>query len=329
MPLNLPTTIPTSSLPYTSPTHTNGQSPQFPQTMSSTVSPMNVVELYYTFLCSGHPVLKRVKFEFFVKTCLQQFLNGSPQIIVPPNEFITTEAEMKCLFAFYLSALALSEQITAQLSFAQVTAKRCELEIAKLSTDYFSNFYFVGACHNMGAYFIGYGDLPRSRYYLLFGDFYFSENQNRTLDLYEKNLEKHRAFVVGGAEQHSPNEFAIFIKGLPKILEVSLDKSISEILLPGTWDYLKNAVVTTENFMLFKQVIEAVFNAVSSYRQRLIKMMVDCHSETFFKSQHMHSFIIVEGFKLLFLSRIPDISPSAVEEIALKITLMTEHELFP
>ena len=142
---------------------------------------MNVVELYFTFTCLAHPILKRAKFEFFVMNCLQSFSNGSKIIEIPSNEFgIVSEGDLKCMYAFYLSSLTLAEQLLGQL--AQPTARKCESFLAALSLDYNANFFYVGACQHLALFYSGYGEISKTRYYSLLAGFYFSENENKSLE---------------------------------------------------------------------------------------------------------------------------------------------------
>nr|CAG4713162.1 unnamed protein product [Naegleria fowleri] len=294
-------------------------------------SPLVVIDYYFTFLCQGHPLVLKSQMRHFVQTVLPELEKSLQRKPLKFEQIHPKDEENRCLYAFYLAMLTCYYQFTAQLLRADETARKTEREIAKLSIDYYRNFYFAGTCHQMSIYYTGEGNMQRARYFLALTGYYVNENKKRELSPLERNLKKHRVFIssdVDSASMDTIGSFGFFLEKMPSLFELSSDKKLEDALPPGTLEYVKEENVTADNYLIYMQIIELVFNAIKSYKVELIRTVVDCHSEIFFKSQHLHGALMVEGIKFVFLSKIPEIAKNLMEEIALKISLMTEHELF-
>ncbi|EFC36642.1 predicted protein [Naegleria gruberi] len=284
----------------------------------------NVIHYFYTFISGGHPVIRKPKFEYFVNHYLAQLENNNEFVLIP-NDYISNIEELQCIYLFYLSIKSIYYQLNTELELASDSMKNCEELYSKLVTKSFMNFYFNAACQFISLYYSGIGDFVKVRFYIAIVKFYLSERKEFT-DLYEKNLERKIVF-----QNKSSNDlidgFSAFIENMPKIFEVTVGQNLENLLIPGALEYLRTASVTTENYCFFKQVVDFVFKVVGQYRVDLFKQMIDCHSETFFKFEKLHRNLIYYGFQLFFLSRLPAFSPQ-LEEVALKLSCLTEHEYF-
>ena len=232
------------------------------------------------------------------------------------------------MYAFYLAVSAYAEQVSAHLTLAEETIRRAELEIANISLDHFTHFYFSCACHYVAFYYMGAGKCKKTSYYMNQGSFYFLE-LDREMNFYERNLKKIPAFMRG-PKLDLLGDFSSLMQSLPKMFEITTDRKLHEELSGGIWDYLKQGHVTRENYGLYLQILDIVQTALGRYRMDLIKKTVDCQIDTYFKLEELHDTIILSGMKMFFLSKVPDLSLMAnIEELGLTISLATENELFP
>ena len=65
------------------------------------------------------------------------------------------------------------------------------------------------------------------------------------------------------------------------------------------------------------------------YKSECMKSLHDCHCDNFFKQQRLFTTILSENYAFLFMKQIQEVSYSMMEESALRITLLTENEMFP
>ena len=287
------------------------------QTTSDNMSPMKVLELYYTFICRGTYVIPKSKFEYFVMTTLSQ-----------PRSHDELTVEEQCLFVLYLAIRSLAEQLCEQVENADKTARMAELELAKMSVEFHTNFYYCCACMYVSLFHHAMGNTEKSNYYSYQAKYYWSLGKPN-LDQYELQLKKIELFwknLYGSTML----DFRAFVFSMPAIYEVAVDNTLEDHLPEGVWDYVKIAQITMSNYKIYMDIMQTVSISIQQYRTQTIAKMVDCNSDTFFQHEQLQATLVYEGVKFNFLNKLSDVAfVPILEEMAHDICLMTEHPLFP
>jgi len=228
-----------------------------------------------------------------------------------------------------MSILALAEQSHGLLDEAEEHCKRAELEISKLSLDYFNNLHLVGAYYYVGIYYCGAGgleDAAKVSYLANQVEYYCSTLKE--MDLYQENLSKMKfrldicnpKFDVIGCYNMILSMFNIF--------EKQQGDRLKDIIDLQKWESIKRGNVTPENYLSIMQIIEIVHTSTTTKRYKALNEMEDCRSDLFFKVDNLFFSLICEGMKFVFLSRIQGVPTidSLIEEAALNVTIMTEND---
>ncbi|EFC37041.1 predicted protein [Naegleria gruberi] len=310
----------------TSNTTTDLESPSteaiIPQTIP--LPPSNqIIEIYFTFLCGVNPLIEKEKLKYFTNNYLFQI--DEEKIELEENEWIKSKEEMKSVHCFYLAISAYAKQATEGLD--ETILKKAEKEFAIMSMDYSTEFYWAASALILLIVYIGEGNLYKLNYYLAIVNFYIENNKDCKEHKFFKPLERYRD-QIASRFKNNVQSLGNTLESLSKIFFHSTSMKLEDFLLPGVWEHMKTSPVTPQNFILFKQVLDIIFQTMVKFKQTVTESLVDCHNEIFFQSQRLYTTIITEGYILLFLKQIQEVSFPAMEEIALKITLLTENELF-
>ncbi|EFC38973.1 predicted protein [Naegleria gruberi] len=290
-----------------------------------TIPPPNqIIEIYFTFLCGVNPLIEKEKLKYFTNNYLFQM--DEEKIEFKENEWIKSKEEMKSVYCFYLAISVYAKQVTEGLD--ETILKKAEKEFALLSIDYSTEFYWAASAIILLIVYIGEGNLYKLKYYLVIINFYIENNKDGREHKFFKPLERYRDQIASRFKNNVQSLENTF-ESLSKIFFHSTSMKLEDFLLPGVWDHMKTSPITPQNFILFKQVLDIIFQAMEKFKKTVTESLVDCrHNEIFFQSQSLYTTIITEGYIFLFLKQIQEVSFSAMEEIALKITLLTENELF-
>ena len=255
-------------------------------------------------------------------------MHSLPYCLLPLSKASLKE-EDRCLYAFFLAIQALSEQRLTRLTLGDEILRRAELEIAQLSIDFFSNFYFSAACHHVSLYYSGTGNSLKKEYYLNQGMFYYQEIDH-TLTQFEENLIMVR-FFHSRPVMLEVHDFKNFVLGLPKVFYEISEKNLHDELPTGVWDLaLAQTHLNKDNFSLFMKIMDIVNISLRQYRSRLMENVEESRKEMFFQLEDVHGSIVYEGVKFNFMKVDGGgLFQSVSEESAWKITQLTENELFP
>ncbi|EFC38929.1 predicted protein [Naegleria gruberi] len=225
--------------------------------------------------------------------------------------------------------MTMGSHLVADLNSVDFYARKAELEIALLSLDHSTEFYWAAACHYIYLHYVSDGDNYKAGYYLAKVNYYFnSQKEKPSPNKYFHLLEFHSS-VVASRFNEEANTFQSLMKGMSSMFYHYSNRKIEDTLLPGTWEYCMNTKLCQQNYILFKQVSEFIFKNLAHFKLHTMKTLTDCHSEGFFKSQRLLALFVAEGYTILFMKQIPEISYSVLEEACLKVTLLTENEVFP
>ncbi|EFC37988.1 predicted protein [Naegleria gruberi] len=289
-----------------------------------------MIDVYFTCVCGIHPMIEKEKLKYFVNTCLYQFENKSAgeELILEDNIWIKSIGEMKCLYALYLALMSVSSQIVADLETVDKYLKKAEIEIATISVEHSTEFYWAVACHYLFIGFVGEGDQYKLGYYLAKVN-YFIESQSETCTNPFLKILCANSNLISSRYKTEIFTLQTLLEGTRNMFHFFTNRKVEDVLLPGTWDYMMNTKLSQQNYLLFKQVLDFIFKVFNHCKHDITKSVKDCHGEDFFKIQRLFACLLSEGFAFMFMKQIPEISFNVMEEIALKITLMTEHELFP
>ncbi|EFC37986.1 predicted protein [Naegleria gruberi] len=290
---------------------------------------ITMTDVYFTFVCGIHPMIEKEKLKYFVNNCLYQFENKSTgeELILEDNIWIKSIGEMKCLYALYLALMSVSSQIVADLETVDKCLRKAEIEVALLSIDYSTEFYWAVACHYINVAYIGDGDQYKSRYYLSKVNFYL-ENHSENSNPFYRVLYTHSG-VISSRFRNETFSLQTLLNGTKNMFEYFTNRKVEDVFLPGTWEYMMNTKISQQNYLLFKQVSDYIFKVIGEHKFQAQRSLTDCHSTEYFKIQRLFTCMLTEGFSFMFMKQIPEISFNVMEEIALKITLMTENEMFP
>ena len=245
-----------------------------------------------------------------------------------PNGFSGDELTPdRCFFAFYLAIRALAEQLCGQLETAEKTARMAELEIAKLSVDFSSDYYHSSACLFISHFHFAMGDNTKSDYYQYIHSYYWTLGKKPT-DMFEAQLKNLGVFWKGHFGDTVIN-FKSLLGTLPFIYQGSSAKLLEHDLPEGVWDYVKNSQITMHNYKIYLDILDMVHDTLVEYRKQLVRTMVDCHTDTFFAYAKIIDSIVLEGVKCKFLCQLSPVFIPSLEELAHEVSIMTEHPLFP
>ncbi|EFC36074.1 predicted protein [Naegleria gruberi] len=171
------------------------------------------------------------------------------------------------------------------------------------------------------------GNQIKASYYHTLINFYL-DNEKTLRNRFYASLVHHKT-LVSARFMKELNNMENLLDNMYQLFFYSVNRKLDEFLLPGTWDYMRNTKITPQNYVLFKQVSHFIFKALMKHKSEAMKALTDCHSDGYFKHQRLFTTILSEGYAFLFLKQIQEVSYSMMEESALRITLLTENELFP
>ncbi|EFC49932.1 predicted protein [Naegleria gruberi] len=297
------------------------------------LDPNLLVEFYYDYLSDGLAVLPKHKFTYFVTNCLNQFMRVSTEpLTLETNDLIKSEEEMRGLYIMYSALLTVYYQFHAKTELATLTASICEKEITKHSIECFENLYFVAGCHTIALFFLIEGSQEKKgKFFGHYVTYFFKMKDNiDDMDAFEKNFYHSYLLIKHVCEHEPPKDFKSFISGLPQFFQVLSGRNIEDVVIPEVWEYLKSAEPNSANYMIFKQLLENVFLFADQHKKHMMtsNLSNDSISKNYLEFESLIRNIIHDGFRLLFYGKIPELAGELIEEVALRITLQTENDLF-